>query len=71
MTAPDFRHTPVDGRIYCLADPFQFSSKLKIWSFQVIAKMVRKSVMHVQSCCFAHQTYYFFVVLVAVAVIVS
>ena len=61
----------IDGRIYCLADPFQFSSKLKIWSFQVIAKIVRKSVMHVQSCCFAHQTYYFFVVLVAVAVIVS
>ena len=26
----------IDGRIYCLADPFQFSSKLKIWSFQVI-----------------------------------
>ena len=51
----------IDGRIYCLADPFQFSSKLKIWSFQVIfAKKVQKRVMHVQSCCFAHQTYYFF-----------
>ena len=61
----------IDGRIYCLADPFQFSSKLKIWSFQVVAKIVQKSVMHMQSCCFAHQTYYFFVVLVAVAVIVS
>ena len=51
----------IDGRIYCLADPFQFSSKLKIWSFQVIfAKKVQKRVMHVQSCCFAHQTYHFF-----------
>ena len=51
----------IDGRIYCLAGPFQFSSKLKIWSFQVLfAKKVQKSVMHVQSCCFAHQTYYFF-----------
>ena len=50
----------IDGRIYCLAYPLQFSSKLKIWSFQVIAKKVQKSVMHVQSCCFAHQTYYFF-----------
>ena len=31
VTAPDFR-------IYRLADPFLFSSKLKIWSFHVVAK---------------------------------
>ena len=35
------------------------------------AKKVHKSVMHVQSCCFANQTYCFFAVLVAVAVVVA
>ena len=29
--------------------------------------MYKKSVMHVQSCCFAYQTYCFFDVLLAVA----
>ena len=33
--------------------------------------MYKKSVMHVQSCCFAHEPYYFFDVPVAVAVVVS
>ena len=33
--------------------------------------MYKKSVMHVQSCCFAHKTYCFFDVLVAVRVIGS
>ena len=33
--------------------------------------MYKKSVMHVQSCCFAYQTYCFFDVLVAVAVAVT
>ena len=33
--------------------------------------MYKKSVMHVQSCCFAYQTYCFFDVLVAVAVVVA
>ena len=33
--------------------------------------MYKKSVMRVQSCCFANQLYYFFDVLVAVAVNVS
>ena len=34
-------------------------------------EMYKKSVMHVQSCCFANQTYCFFAVLVAVAVVVA
>ena len=32
---------------------------------------VQKSVMHVQRCCFANVTYWFFAVLVAVAVVVA
>ena len=32
--------------------------------------MYKKSVMHVQSCCFANQTHCFFAVLVAVRVVV-
>ena len=47
-----------------IALPFQFPSKLKIWSFHVVVvqwrqRNVQKSVMPVQSCCFAHQTYCF------------
>ena len=34
-------------------------------------EMYKKSVMHVQSCCFANQTYCFFAVLVAVRVVVA
>ena len=42
-----------------IALPFSFLSKLKIWSFYVVVvqgqqRNVQKSVMHVQSCCFAH-----------------
>ena len=42
-----------------IALPFPFSSKLKIWSFHVVVvqgqqRNVQKSVMHVQSCSFAH-----------------
>ena len=49
-----------DARIYSLAVPV-----LNIWSFHVVVvqeqqRNVQKSVMHVQSCCFAHQTYCFF-----------
>ena len=34
--------------------------------------MYKKSVMHVQSCCFANpETFYFFAVLVDVAVVVA
>ena len=32
---------------------------------------VQKRVMHVQSCCFANQTYCFFDVLVAIAIVVA
>ena len=39
--------------------PFPFSSKPTIWSFHVLVvqgrqRNVQKSLMHVQSCCFAH-----------------
>ena len=34
-------------------------------------EMYKKSVVHVQSCCFANQTYCFFAVLVAVRVVVA
>ena len=34
-------------------------------------EMYKKSVMHVQSCCFANQTYRFFAVLVAVRVVAA
>ena len=59
-----------------IASPFPFSSKLKIWLFHVVVvqgqeRNIQKSVMHEQSCCFAHQTYCFFDVLLAVAVVGS
>ena len=39
--------------------PFPYSSELKIWSFHVVVvqkrhRNVQKSVLHVQSCCFAN-----------------
>ena len=42
--------------------PFPYSDKLKIWSFHVVVaqgqqRNEQKSVLHVQSCCFAHLTY--------------
>ena len=48
-----------------IALPSPFSSKLKIWSFHVVImqrlqRNVQKSVMHVQSCCFAHKFHCFF-----------
>lgn len=54
---------------------FLFSSKLKIWSFHVVAvrgwqRNVQKSVMHVQSCCFAHKTNCVLDVPTAVAIVV-
>ena len=57
--------------------PFPFSSQLKIGSFHVVVVQgrqrlnVQKSVMPVQSYCFAHKTYCVFDVPVAVAVVVS
>ena len=45
-----------------IASPLPFSSKLKIASFYVVVMQgllsnVQKSVMHVQSCCFAFLTF--------------
>ena len=42
--------------------PVPYSDKLKIWSFHVVVvqgqqRNAQKSVLHVQSCCFAHLTY--------------
>ena len=42
--------------------PFPYSDKLKIWPFHVVVvqgqqRNAQKSVLHVQSCCFAHLTY--------------
>ena len=47
-----------------IALPFPFPSELTIWSFHVVLaqwrqRNVQKSVIHVQSCCFAHETYCF------------
>jgi len=59
-----------------IALPFPFLSKLKIWLFHIIVmqglqRNLQKSVMHLQSCCFAHYTYCFFDVPVVVAILVS
>ena len=50
------------------------STKSEFWHFHVVvaqrrANKCKKSVMHMQSCCFAYQIYCFFAVLVAVAVV--
>ena len=55
---------------------FTSSTEHEIRHFPVVVVQrrqgnVQKSVMHVQSCCFANQTYCFFAVLVAVAVVVA
>ena len=55
---------------------FPSSTKREIRHFHVVVvqrrqRNVQKSVMHVQSCCFANQTYCFFAVLVAVRVVVA
>ena len=39
--------------------------------FQLRQRNLQRGVMHVQSCCFANETYCFFTVLVAVAVFVA
>ena len=39
--------------------------------FQLRHRNLQRGVMHVQSCCFANETYCFFAVLVAVAVVVA
>ena len=53
-----------------------FSIKREIRHFHVVVfqlrqRNVQKSVMQVQSCCFANQTYCFFAFLVAFAIVVA
>ena len=55
---------------------FKSSTKREIKQFHVVVvqrrlRNVQKSMMHVQSCCFANLIYCFFAVLVAVAVVVA
>ena len=55
---------------------FPSSTKREFRHFHVVVgndgkEMYKKSVMYVQSCCFANQTYCFFSVLVAVHVVVA
>ena len=47
-----------------------FSIK-RVEVFQLRQRNLQRGVMHVQSCCFANETYCFFAVLVAVAVVVA
>ena len=59
-----------------LRTTLKFRKRSKILSSLVYvlhktSRNVQKSVMHVQSCCFAQQTYCFFDVLIAVAVVVA
>ena len=49
---------------------FMFSIK-RVEVFQLRQRNLQRGVMHVQSCCFANETYCFFAVLVAVAVVVA
>ena len=55
---------------------FTFSIKREIRHFHVVVvqkreRNIQKSVMHVESCCFAYQTYCFYDVLVTVHVVGS
>ena len=57
-----------------IALPSPFQKELKISSFQVVVmqgrqRNVQKSVMHVQSCCFANLNLLLFAVAVAVLVL--
>ena len=57
-------------------DVFKSNIKRPMWEFHVVVvkwrqRNVEESVMHVQSCCFAHKPIAFFDVLVAVAVAVA
>ena len=59
-----------------IALPLPSSKKLKIWLFHVVVvqgrqRSVQKSVMHVQSCCFANLILLLFEAAVAVAVAVE
>ena len=69
-------YTLVQGeKVRFIVLPFPFSSQLKIGSFHVVVvqgrqRNVKKSVMPVQSCCFAHKIYCIFDVPVVVTVVV-
>ena len=47
------------------------SGTLTLYSGNDGKEMYKKSVVHVQSCCFVNQTYSFFAILVAVRVVVA
>ena len=53
----------------CLLSPSSIKREIVV-VVQRGLRNVQKSVMHVQSCCFADLTYYLFAVLVTVAVAV-
>ena len=58
----------------CLVFPSSTKRELKRFHVVVVRRRQRnvpKSVMRVESCSFANQTYFFFAVLVAVAVVVA
>ena len=55
----------------CFVFPFSTKPEIRHYHVVVVQRRLRnaqKSVMHVQSCYFANQTYWGFAVLVAVAV---
>ena len=61
---------------FCVVFTYSVKQVHEIRKFHVAVmqrwlKNVQKSVMHVQSCCFANITYCFFAILVAVAVVVA
>ena len=64
------------GMVEFIALPVPSSKQLKIWSFHVVVvqgrqRNVQKSVMHVQSCCFANLNLLLSDVAVAFGVVVS
>ena len=69
-----YRSSGKEKESRCLV--FTSSTNRKIKHFHVVVvqrrqRNVQESVMHLQSCSFANQTYCFFAVLVAVAVVVA
>ena len=63
-----------DKETFCVVFTYSVKRAHEIRTFHVAVvqrwlKNVQKSVMHVQSCCLLIQTYCFFAVLVAVAVV--
>ena len=61
---------------YCVVFTYSIKREREIRKFHVAVvqrrlRNVQKSVMAVQSCCFAILTYYFFAVLFAIALVVA